>query len=523
MQKNKLTLNIKKLTSSILKFDFEKQIRILAIKNIHNIKLFFIIFAIVIIVYGNNIFFYHLSNDDYFRFYNGGLEQASNLGRWMATIFNHYIFSGSIHVLPYINGVIGLFSITLASFITAKFWNRTNNIEVAIITLLIATTPFFARNFFFHTNISLWITTLFGIIGLVLAYRRTKLFTLLGLILLIISIGSYQTIVQVTIAIVFFKTIFDILDVNSSKEIKEVLFRAFYLISFIFVAFAISTYINHLYLDYYDLAAQIRYKRFENIEPLVVYINRIIKMYSYLLNSNFKLFYFVNEILFFYKLIAILGVFATYIIILKKDISTKTKMIYISLFTLLFALVPIIINLVFITGNGIPNRSHYTIGWIIAGFFILQRMAFKDLFKTITFTLSIIVIIINIYYMNVFFDAMNRQTNSDITRANQIVNRIRMHNNYTSEPIKFKIIGVKTFPVIGWHHRIQAFNSKRSKYKIFEIFTDLKFTKMTNKEYDDMFNNLAKSNYSLEEYPAKNSIIVQGNNVVLFLNLSKKK
>ena len=185
---------------------------------------------------------------------------------------------------------------------------------------------------------------------------------------------------------------------------------------------------------------------------------------------------------------------------------------------LLFLSIPIIINLPLITGNGIPTRAHYTIGWVLAGLFTIQMFSFKGIFKTLSTLLAISIIVVSAYYINIFFDAASRQTSSDISRANQIVNRIRTDKNYFTEPMKFKIVGEKAFPVIGWKSDQQPLNKNSAKYGVFKNFTDFKYTKMEDDEYNELKKYLIKKEETINSYPGKNSIIVYKNKAILFLN-----
>ncbi len=502
-------------------FDIEKLTRGFIINYSKEIKLFFILFLITIVIYGEKLFFYTLATDDFSRYYSGGGEQASWLGRWMAGIFNQNIFTGAAHVLPYLNGLLGVFSFTLSGFLTAKFLRKNNVFEISVITLLIAVTPFVAHNFYFNTNTSTWITTLFGVIGLILAYKPNKLLKLFGFSLLVIAIGSYQTILQVTIAMIIIKTIIEVMEANTLQDIRKIVLTAFLYVGFILLAFAASTIINGIYIEYNNLTVAHRYKNAEHVVDMSVYIDRVITMYKGTYNISFGLQYFKNKFEFLYKIVFILGIIGSFWFVIKKNIAKKIKIISISLLLILFASIPLIVALPLITGNGIPTRAHYTIGWFLAGFFAIQSLSFKGIYKTISSLLAIALLVVSIYYVNVFFDAGSRQTSADITRINQIVTRIRTDKNYVSEPLKFKIIGKKPFPVIGWKSYQQALNTDWSKYDAFKNFTDLKFKKMNDKEYREMIYYLAEKNIKMNAYPAKNSIIVYNGKAILVLNSKK--
>ncbi len=472
---------------------------------------------LTIFIYGGRLFFYSLAPDDYARFYDGGGEQASWLGRWSASIINQNIFTGSTHILPYINGLLGVFSFTLSGFLTAKFFNRSNILEISIVTLLIAVSPFVAHNLHFSTNISAWLMTLFGVIGLILAYKQSILLKILGLLFLATAIGSYQTIIQITVAMVATKAMIDILEANSLQDLKDIAVKAFSYIGFILLAFALSMLINELYLKYFHLSAQGRYVASETMVKLSALIGRIENMYSDAYNLSLGLLYFQSKLSFLYYSSVILGSFGGFIFLIKKNISKETKFISILLLIVLLMSIPLIINLPLVTGMGMRARAHFTIGWILSGLFILQMISYRGIVKSIALLTSISIIIVSVYYINVFFDAASRQTNADIIRAKEIVNRIRSEDYYAGEPLKLRIVGKASYAVIGWG-LADAFSTNWSKYGIFKYFTDLNFIKMNDDEYLDAIKFIADNNLKIKSYPARNSIVLFEDKAVLFLN-----
>ncbi len=498
--------------------DVEKKIEEFFFDNSREIKLFLFLFLITVIIYGGKLFFNSLATDDFGRFYSKGSQQASWLGRWMAGIINEYIFTGLLQILPYFNGILGVFSFTLSGFLTAKFFNRKNVIEISIITLLIAVTPFFAHNFYFNTNVSVWITTLIGVIGLVLAYRRNKLLKLLGFLFLVITIGTYQAIIQVAVAMVTLKAIIDIIESKNIQEVKKIIFEAFLYIGFIFLAFIVSNIINILYMEYYHLKSCCRYKNSLHIVNLHTYIERIISIYKRAYELSFGLLYFRNQFALLYKATIIATVLGIIFFIIKNNDNKEMKVVSILLSGILLSFIPLIINLPLITGNGIPTRAYYVIGWIISGFFAIQVISYRGVFKAISFLLAVSIIILSSYYINVFYYAANRQTIADIIRANQIVNRIRVNTNYRTEPIELRVVGRKSFSVVGWRSAQQALNTLRSKYAVFKNFTDLRFTVMSDKDYKEMIKYIVQKYKKVNSYPGKNSIIVYNNKVLLILN-----
>ena len=152
---------IHRVILQIFNFSIEHALENYYRKNNVDIKLFFILFIVAMIGYGQGLFFYSLSSDDFARYYSSGEEQASWLGRWMAGIFNQYIFTGSLHILPYLNTLIGVFCFTLAGYISAKFLALTRPLHVSIFTLLVVFFPYGCSQLilqFKHINLDHYLT-----------------------------------------------------------------------------------------------------------------------------------------------------------------------------------------------------------------------------------------------------------------------------------------------------------------------------------------------------------------------------
>ncbi len=217
----------------------------------------------------------------------------------------------------------------------------------------------------------------------------------------------------------------------------------------------------------------------------------------------------------------ILSFLSISVLLLKQIRKNSSKVLTFIFISCIYISIPIIIFLPQITGNGIPIRAHYSIGWFLAGFFILSHLSKSYLITFLSRVLSIIIIVVNIYYINIFYYAANRQTESDLSRINQIVNRIRLDPNYITEPLQLKIVGTKMFSVEGQYSYQQALATDWSHYNAFKHFTDLNFTKMKNKEYQEIINYLSEENIKVRDYPAKNSIIVHDGKAILVLNSTK--
>jgi len=485
-----------------------------------NIKLFFIIFTINIIIFGQKIFYFSLPADDYMRFYGDHNTQMliTNSARWGQALLNKYIFVDALQILPYLHGLIGVFAFTLMGFLTAQYFRREKTIDLVLITLLISTTPMLAHNLYFSTNITTWITLCLGLIGFLIAQKPSWVFKITGFVLLIFAISNYQTIIQIITLMIILNSIIRLMNLQNTQELKTIIHNSIGYLFFLFLAFLISSMINEIFLHYYHLHVTHRLAQAETGINFTLYIERLKTTYQTMVHLN----YFEKQLHLLYILMGILAFIGVFIYSLRAHTKFPLKSFILVLQIILFLSIPLILNLPLLLGVDIPTRAHFTIGWALAGFYLLQRMTFNIFFKSLSSILALLIIFINIYYITIFFDANIRQTQSDIRRANMIVERIRTDEHYTNEPMGFNIQGSQKYNVLGWDMQWQQpFNSYWAKYKIFRFFTDYNFHFMSKKESNELTQYIIRHYDKIYPYPGKNSVIVHNNNAIVFLNSDK--
>jgi len=486
------------------------------------IKLFFILFAVNLLIYGQKIFFYTLPSDDYMRFHGDDNTKMliTNSARWGQALLNDYIFSGKLQILPYLHGIVGIFCFTLMGFLTARYFARKNVWDTVLITLLISATPMLAHNLYFSTNITTWLTLLFGLIGFLILQNESSgwMEKTAGFFLLIFSIANYQTIIQILTLMILFRVIIRLMEAESFDEIKKIVAKAIFRVVILFAAYLVSYGINLLFLHYHHWSATHRLAKVNTGGGAGVYIARLKEVYSELgaLNHFQKPFHLL------YLVMAALGMVAVLWRWALSNRPWKIKILLLFLLVAAFASIPIVINLPILLGVDIPTRAYFAIGWAMAGFYLLQRLFLKPVLYPVTVLLSSALVLLSIYYITLFFDANIRQTEADIRRANMIVQRIRMDQNYQHEPIGLQIVGQQAFNVDGWRMKWQQpFNSYWAKYKIFRYFTDLKFHRMDHKGMREMQEYIMTHYEKIEPYPGKNSVIVHHGNATVFLSSDK--
>ncbi|RUM75153.1 MAG: hypothetical protein DSZ12_04225, partial [Sulfurovum sp.] len=455
----------------LFEYDIEKQVTKMVEKNSQNIQLFLIIFMVNLLIFGQKLFFYTVISDDYMRFYGDHNTKllVTNSARWAQALLNKYLFIGNLQILPYLHGIVGIFSITLMGYLTAKYFERKKKYEIVIATLLISATPMFAHNLLFSTNITTWLSLLLGLIGFFMIEKGGKVNGIIGFVLMVFSIGNYQTFIQIIIVMIFIKAILKLFRAETKQDIKKIIIHAIFLLLLLVFAYILSFLINDIFLYYHHWHKEHRLAIAIHNSNLTTLFENIVNTYSTFINFN----YFKKQLDVLYGLSAILALLGSLFFILNRSIVKSSKIIIFVLILFLFFVTPLVVNLPQILGVNIPIRAHIAVGWGISGFFALQMQTLKNFFKMFAYLLALSILVVSIYYISVLYDVANRQTQADIIRANMVVERIRTSNNYVDEPIGFYILGQKQNSVIGWKNLMfqQPFNSKWAKYKIFRYFT----------------------------------------------------
>lgn len=487
-------------------------------------KYLLFLFLIVLLIYGQKLFFYALPSDDYMRFYGDDNTNMliTNSARWAQALLNKYIFVGSMQILPYLHGLVGIFSFTLMGYLTAYYFERKSTVDIALVTLLVAISPMFAHNLYFSTNITTWLALLAGVIGILLVSSSSWIGKLIGTFLFIFSVGNYQTILQIAIVMVMVRIILKIINAKSKKEIVTSLKYAFLMIAFFGVSYSLSMQINQCFLHHLHLQETHRLMNANEELNVTLLWKHIIQIYQTFFSLHLiPLNYFQKILPILYAIMgggSILGLYSG--LFLDKNISLLLRVLKFFIYTLFFILLPLILYLPSVLDLDIPLRAHFTFDWCVAGFFVLQRETLKKFFSFIPILIGICILLISTYYIAIFFDAGYRQTQADIMRANTIVERIRQAPNYKNEPIKFYIHGQKKFNVIGWNMQWQQpFNSYWAKYKIFNYFTDFKFQRASGEDREKVREYLVKRNKLIHAYPEKDSVIVFDDVAILYLTV----
>ncbi len=508
---------------SLLQFSMELTISEWFNKHRKDLYLLSVLCLVMLIIFGQKLFFVSFTTDDYNRFYlhDNTSYLISESGRWGQVLLNQYIFQGNLQILPYLHGLIGILSFTSMAFFTVRYWGVKNPLPVFFAVLLMVATPMIAHNLVFSTNITAWISMFFGLIGFFLFSKSKNIFIkIFAFLLFVFAVGNYQTIIQIALVIVIIKSIIELIDqIQKDNMWIATIQKISFQVLFIGMSLIASNLINNYFINLYHLHKADRYANFDHIFQFDFLYNLIEKFYT----SSIRFDYFSEQLnmlycveLFFVCTILFLSIFL-------KKISYKNKLITCFLILMMIIVLPIILNLPLLVENWIALRSHLAIGWFLGGLYILgNRYARVNIVRTFLYINILAIIVAHLYYIAIFYDAHVRQTTYDIQRANVMVERIRKHENYMNEPIKLKIIGINKESVIGMKQKFnQAFFTNEAKYTILENFTDLQFQHMTDDEYKKIKKYIVSQGDTIDDYPAKKSVLVYQGMAIIFLDASE--
>ena len=197
-------------------------------------------FLFVLLMYGGKIFFTSYATDDYANFLEGKIIYQHVNGRWAAEMLNHNVFFGPRHILPYFNTLWGLFVLVVSAYLTARIWKvERRKIQFGIICLA-TITPYFARNLFFNTNVTVPLEAFFAVFSVYLLVKNIRLAPV-SVLLTAFATVIYQSVIQISLVILI---IWLFQQLERQKPCKSYLPRFVLMGAVIFVAYLLSNAIN---------------------------------------------------------------------------------------------------------------------------------------------------------------------------------------------------------------------------------------------------------------------------------------
>lgn len=487
-------------------------------KNREDIRFFFVLALFLTFAYSAKIFSVSYTTDDYARFYATmpWYWESTFTGRWFSSILRHALFQKGLHVLPMLNAFIGVACLSATGTITTKAWGVTNRFERFFAATLIAVSIYWAKSLYFNISTAIIpIGTLLTSVGIYLLIKSLKKAPV-GLLLIVCGFGTYQTTVQLAILIVltwFIKFIF-----QEKSNSKQLVVKLFTLLGIIVFAYGLSDGINSLIVNLNDLTLWSRYaaKEFTLAHVASIFIH-MGKLPSSGFHGNLP-----TALEFFLAgLAASAGGLAAW----KLSSSPKRGALFVLLMLALcayFFTSRLVFELPRAFGIYPPSRAYTSAGCMLAGFFLLAVRSRKGLIPLLGYVSAAIYILLSILSISMYYDGAQRQTASDIMRANQIVNRIRMDERFNFNEKNrpgFLIVGGKSFPVEGYKASQHPLAATPANYNLFLYFTDFRFKQVSAEEENILLRKLAAT-AGIASYPYKGSIQFIDNAIILIMDSS---
>ena len=426
--------------------------------------------------------------------------------------------------------------ISISGLFISKIWEIKNQFIIGVIIVVVTISPFWALNLFYNSNVTVSIGFLMATASLYIL-KDLKKYRFLGFVLLILSSGVYQTITQSLLIIIIGLFLINLVNIDSIQKIKELIYSSIKLLILVILAYVISHFISEIII-YFNQIGKL-FSPYEEATRKMGFLKILNKIFSIIKSPNSFLHFFTLKSITATIISISVIIVGSYSYIKSLIIEKRAKIILfiVALFFIFFVLhLPRFLSVL------MPIRSSFHFSILLSLFFVITFLQKKIIIKNISFVLFSSLMLYNIQYISSFYDIVNRQTESSINKANEIVNRILLNEkyNFTEKNIpNFLIVGEKNFPVasnfsknkkkfssrilkgsyIPEYYTIDLFNASWSKYKIFENFTDFSFKKVdsNNKELIQKI----KNENIINEYPNKKSIFFIDNYIVLILDKSK--
>ena len=378
--------------------------------------------------------------------------------------------------------------------------------QFGIICLTIIT-PYYAHNLSFNTNVAVPLGILFAVFSVFLLVRNI-LFTPISVLFSAFAIGIYQSTFQISIVILI---IWFLQQIGAQKPYKSFLPRFFLMGIAICLSYLLSHIIADAILTWSGRAPVSLYALSKEPKLIDIVQNAIYLLRSKPLPNPYLVYFYPQFRVLLYSLFGLVTIF----------ILSQFRPLNLILFILAIIAIKIVIELPLLLNIRPGTRAYIHVGWVIAGFFALLQQPRQRIFVVLSRVICVLIFLFSALYISQFYDAARRQTESDIQRIHQIVNRIRLMPEYQSEPIPFVIVGEKSFPVTGSKFdQQQALNTEWSKYNAFRHFTDFDFRQLSEQEQKQVLSKLF-TRQSLANYPNKGSIQFVDGTAVLILDISK--
>lgn len=469
-------------------------------------------FITLIIIYGAKLAFFTYTADDYsivdLSFSRNFF--ASYSGRWFLADFTALFFDKWSLINPYFNTLLSLCFLNLASLIASIIWGIKDKLLLILLSLLFVASPFMASNLNFNLNTSAHLSFLMASISAYFFIKGYRFF-LIAVVLQILVIGIYQTTLQLTVISVL---VWYILNIRSSskKDFISLSKQLFLILASVFVSYLAASYINHLILSANHLSPGGRLADSANLSLLQI-IHNALEIWK------FTPYYGIHHINAQYWSLAFLAILigsVAFITQITRQGQLTTWKISAAVLVLITSLYTLKLPLLF--EMDLSLRAMLQVVWFLSAFLIMAYQSNYKILKSFSLLIMIALILYSSSLISYQYKKAAERTHFDSIRTNEIVTKIRTHQNYcfsTSDTVNFLIIGTNRFEN-DKEKKTEMFAYEWSKYKGFRLFTDFKFKNVEKSKAATLMLKLQDENVA--NYPAENSIFVIDSTAILILD-----
>ena len=449
---------------------------------------------IILVAKGPILFNLHYSIDCYGQSLTAGLHPNSSFllsqGRFSGVILSYFLSFLGIYLFDsfVLNQIMTILSLIMAGLIICRLWSVRNTwLQIAVITLL-GVYPYASELFTFNGlsyNLYFCYSIAFG--GLFMISKK-RLNFIIGVFLIALSIGIYQTIINFLLITVLISIILYLL--NNSENSFKINFKKFlktdefYRLGGVFLGVILYLLMNKLILVFMGITPEAR-GDFIGFSDIGIRIMKMIYLYGEIFISDQFIFPQMTKII-----VLVLLLFTVIGVVLHFGTKFKiNKLVNLSLLLLL-----LFASTLAIYGINIPLKVWWPVPRVLAAASLYLAGIIVVLFncytnKNIRNSIGVLIVIAIYSFVgannNIFTDQL-RINQRDAFRANRLLTRLEIHENF-SKVKKIAVRGgswtysIPTKTIIG-DMNISAYGAGWSKNLVLKEVTGFDFFPLTEED-----------------------------------------
>ena len=359
-------------------------------------------------------------------------------GRWMVsmlTFIQNIIFGVPEYVHPTIHTFIHFFVLSLVVYAIVKFLEVRNLFLCVLITGIAIVHPSVASLFGYLDAIPYFsISLLFAVIGSVLCCDNKLQKMVIGIFLIVLSLGIYQAYLPFVVSVFLLSLIKLVID-NPRIECNILLKKAIYYILIVCISVAI-------YLAFVKVSLLLTHQQLGDYKGansysmnIMEYIQRVPIIYEKFLFGDSKIFIPIR-----FKIYPVLFLMIIYIIVISRRVFVINKLNGLIVSTL-FIMMPFTINFIYFMCPEDIIYSMMLYAYIlifVALIWFVDICSFSStiLHKCLRYVSSIILLLILFAYIridNTCYMKANFMQHQTISYFNTLITRIKSIENYTTD------------------------------------------------------------------------------------------